>query len=144
MLSARAILVVAILLTIPAAAFATEYFVDIPGFLFDPQNITVQEGDIVTWTNNHTFIHTSTSADGGIEWDSGILNPGDSFSHTFNAAGSFDYICAVHPTMMTGNVTVEPAASIPTLSEWGMIMLSLLLVLGGTFGVIRRRKTAIA
>jgi len=143
MLSARAILVVAILLTIPAAAFATEYFVDIPGLLFSPQNITIQEGDIVTWTNNHTVNHTSTSADGGIEWDSGVIAPGGSFSLTFNTAGSYDYLCTIH-TAMTGNVTVEPAGNVPTLSEWGMIMLSLLLVLGGTFGVIRRRKTALA
>jgi hypothetical protein len=32
------------------------------------------------------------------------------------------------------------AQSIPTLSEWGMIMLSALLALG-TFGVMRRRAT---
>ncbi len=36
------------------------------------------------------------------------------------------------------------AAQIPTLSEWGMIILSLLLLLAGTIAVIRRRKEALA
>jgi hypothetical protein len=33
--------------------------------------------------------------------------------------------------------------TIPTLSEWGMIILALLLLAAGTIGIIRRRKTAI-
>ena len=139
----RVLLVVAILLAIPAAAFATEHFVSIPGFSFSPQNLTIVEGDIVTWTNNHDRNHTTTSADGGIEWDSGAFGPGQSFSHTFTTAGDYAYLCTIHPSM-TGNITVEPGANVPTLSEWGMILMGLLIVGAGTVAVIRRRKLVVA
>src|SRR5579885_3391181 len=37
-------------------------------------------------------------------WDSGILNPGQSFSFTFNKPGVYNYICNVHP--MSGTIVV--------------------------------------
>jgi plastocyanin len=137
----RAVLAVAAVLLLCSSAFATEYFVSIPGFEFSPANLTINEGDIVTWTNDHTINHTSTSADGGVEWDSGTLAPGESFSHTFTTEGSYDYLCTIHPSM-TGNITVEPLGNVPTLSEWGMILLSLMLIGTGTVAVIRRRRVA--
>lgn len=139
----KSILVLAILLAFPTMVLGVEHFVSIPGFSFSPADLTIAEGDIVTWTNDHTINHTSTSDDGGIEWDSGVIPPGESFSYTFTAAGTFPYLCTIHPSMQ-GSITVEPAEDVPTLSEWGMILLSLLLVLGGTIGIIRRRKAALA
>lgn len=138
MISLRSFAVVALFLLIPAVVSATEYFVDIPGFNFDPAELTIMEGDIVTWTNNHTFNHTSTSDDGST-WDSGIIPPGESFSHTFTAAGTYPYHCTIHLSM-TGTITVNPADNVPTLSEWGMMIMSLLLIVVGTIAVIRRRS----
>ncbi len=139
----KSILILAILLAFPTMVLAVEHFVSIPVFSFSPADLTIAEGDIVTWTNDHTINHTSTSDDGGVEWDSGVLAPGESLSHTFTAAGTFPYLCTIHPSMQ-GSITVEPAEDVPTLSEWGMVLLSLLLVMGGTIGIIRRRKTALA
>jgi plastocyanin len=133
---ARVLLLIGILTFAPVLASATEYFVSIPGFNFSPQDLAISVGDIVTWTNDHTVNHTSTSDDA--VWDSGVIPPGESFSFTFDNAGTFPYHCAIHPSML-GTITVEPQ-DVPTLSQWGMIIMSLLLVGTGTVAVIRRRN----
>lgn len=71
---------------------------------YNPNPISVSVGGTVTWTNNDRTTHTS-SADGG-GWNSGNIAPGASFSHTFPAAGSFPYHCAIHPGMV-GVVNVQ-------------------------------------
>jgi plastocyanin len=65
---------------------------------------TVAVGGTVTWVNNGPSPHTSTSAAGG--WDSGIVADGGSFPHVFPSAGSFGYICSLHP-QMTGTIVVR-------------------------------------
>jgi plastocyanin len=60
---------------------------------------------------------------GGNTYDgTGVLNsglnvlfpPDQTFTVTFSASGSFDYLCLVHPLMMKGTVTVqEQGASVP-------------------------------
>lgn len=71
--------------------------VSIANFAFDPPTIEIPVGTTVTWTNNDTAGHTTTSTDGA--WDSKILNTGDSFSYTFDEAGTFPYVCSLHPRM---------------------------------------------
>ncbi|HEY0350775.1 MAG TPA: plastocyanin/azurin family copper-binding protein, partial [Gemmatimonadales bacterium] len=69
--------------------------------------ITVKAGSSVTWLNCEpagTPSHTTTSNQG--VWNSPLLAPGDAFTQTFNTAGVFPYICAVHP-FMTASITVE-------------------------------------
>jgi len=77
--------------------------VKITNFAFDPPKLTVRAGTTVTWTNQDGAPHTITSDAG--DWDSGQLSKGQSFSHTFDQAGTFAYHCAVHPTM-TGTIVV--------------------------------------
>jgi plastocyanin len=86
----------------PVAAASQEVAVDIKDFAFAPQTIEVPVGTTVTWTNNDTTQHTVTSA--GV-WDSDIMEPGATFSYTFDEAGTFDYICSLHPNM-TGQIVV--------------------------------------
>jgi plastocyanin len=71
---------------------------------YNPNPITIQHGGSVTWVNNDTTGHTSTS-DGGV-WNSGTIAPGNSFSMSFPNAGSFPYHCLIHPNMV-GTVTVQ-------------------------------------
>lgn len=66
--------------------------------------VVVKAGTVVTWENRDNTQHTTTSAASTPIWDSGILNPGQDFSFTFNSPGTFQYICNVHP--MTGTVVV--------------------------------------
>ena len=76
----------------------------IANLAFDPPAITIPTGTTVAWTNDDAPPHTVTSTDGA--FDSGILDPGGSFSFTFNEPGTFDYICQLHPQMQ-GTVTAE-------------------------------------
>jgi plastocyanin len=93
---------------------AAEVTVDIASFSFQPGTVTVQVGDTVTWTNNDATAHTATNTDDPALFD-GEMAPGESFSFTFTEAGSFDYICELHPAMQ-GTVVVEAAASSPGAS----------------------------
>ena len=73
---------------------------------FSPNPLNVKVGDTITWTNEHREGHTITSGSNkdtsvqGVEFDSGNIEPGQSFSHTFNRAGNFEYFCIYHPSMM--------------------------------------------
>lgn len=78
--------------------------ISIKDFLFVEKNITVKAGTTVTWTNNDIAPHTVTSDTGSV-LDSGNLSLGQSFSMTFNTPGTYNYHCAIHPSM-TGTVTV--------------------------------------
>ena len=80
--------------------------VAIEDFYFEPADAAIQPGDTITWVNEGNHPHTVTSDDG--QFDSEVLNPGDSFMFTFPEAGTFSYHCEIHPSM-TGSVTVGPA-----------------------------------
>ena len=71
---------------------------------FNPNPITIAHGSSVTWMNNDTITHTSTSDNG--MWNSGGIAPGGSFTTTFATAGTFTYHCSLHPNMV-GTVTVH-------------------------------------
>jgi plastocyanin len=58
----------------------------------------------VNWVNSDSIAHTSTANDGS--WASATLSPGQTFSRTFTAAGTFPYHCAIHPNMV-GTVIVQ-------------------------------------
>ena len=70
---------------------------------FIPTTATIRAGGTITWMNGDTAAHTATAgtATNGPSdvWDSGLIMAGSSFSHTFEAAGTFDYFCMVHPWM---------------------------------------------
>lgn len=69
---------------------------------FYPQTLKIRKGDVVEWKNDDLVPHTATSA----SFDSGSMNPGTVWRHTFTKAGQFAYLCTFHPTM-TGVVVVK-------------------------------------
>ena len=71
---------------------------------YSPDSVNVSVGGTVTWMNNDSTAHTSTSDASG--WDSGVVAPGASFSRTFPTAGTFSYHCTLH-TGMVGKVVVQ-------------------------------------
>src|SRR4051794_2596267 len=76
----------------------------IQNFSFKPAHITVKRGTRVTWINKDMTKHTATASNGA--FDSGILRPGQSYSHTFKTAGRTNkYHCEIHH-FMRGSVTV--------------------------------------
>ncbi len=81
--------------------------VDIVDIDYEPQEITVPAGSTVTWTNTGNLPHTVTKEEGpGDDFDSGTLEPGDTYEQTFDSAGTIDYVCTIHPNQR-GQITVE-------------------------------------
>lgn len=78
--------------------------VNIQKFMFRPDTLNVKKGTKVTWKNNDTIQHSITAVDGS--FDSGLIGKNQTFSHTFNKAGTFEYFCTPHPKMKA-TITVE-------------------------------------
>ena len=78
--------------------------VDIASFAFSQTSLTVSPGTTVVWTNKDSAPHTVTSDSGA--FDSGSLSQGQTFSKTFNDAGTFAYHCTFHGAMKA-TVTVQ-------------------------------------
>jgi plastocyanin len=97
----------------PAAVRAAEHSVEIGDDAFNPGTVTVAVGDTITWTNADSSPHTVTAEDGS--FDSGNLDEGQTFSHTFTAPGTHEYHCDYHSDM-TATVVVEAAAAQPTVT----------------------------
>jgi plastocyanin len=102
--------------------------VSIVDFAFEPGTLEIAAGATVVWTNDGQAPHTVT----GEFADSGILQPGQTFSHTFDDKGTFDYACALHPQMV-GQVVVgvgvaaspQPAAASSVANVIGVWVLEL-------------------
>jgi plastocyanin len=85
-------------------ALAANHAVAIKGMKFVPAQISVAAGDTITFTNKDSAPHTATAKDGS--FDTGRLSKGQSKKVTIGAAGTFDYICTIHPSMK-GKVTAK-------------------------------------
>jgi len=55
------------------------------------------------------FLHKMLGRGGVPEFDSGLMNPGDTFTHQFLTAGTYDYVCQLHP--MLGRIRVNAAGT---------------------------------
>jgi plastocyanin len=77
--------------------------VNIGDNFFDPPQAAIEPGSTITWTNNGAEPHTVTADDGS--FDSGMLNPGDSYTVAFDGQGTVTYHCAIH-SEMRGSVSV--------------------------------------
>jgi plastocyanin len=83
----------------------------VPPMSYSPQSIQINAGDTVQWiSRDNSDVHT-VSHDDLTTFRSGILNEGDTFEHTFDAAGDFPYFCEVHGKGMSGTVHVAAAAA---------------------------------
>jgi plastocyanin len=87
-------------------AAATAVGVGAGGDAFGPNAVTIAQGDTVTW-NWVAGKHSVTSTTASEPFDSGAQTAG-TFQHTFNQAGTFQYLCVWH-SGMTGTVVVTPA-----------------------------------
>jgi len=73
------------------------------GSVFSTSSLTIMPGTKITWVNDDNITHTVTADDGS--FNSGDMNPGSSFSYTFNMLGIYNYHCVFHAGM-TGSVMV--------------------------------------
>jgi LPXTG-motif cell wall-anchored protein len=89
----------------------------ISDFQFAPATVTVHVGDTITWTNQGPSPHSATA--NNHSFDTGVLRPGQSASHTFAQAGTFTYFCTVHPFMHGTVVVVANQTSTSTSGSNG-------------------------
>ena len=88
---------------------------------YSSDSITVPAGTKVIWTNNDSVTHTVTSTSdsfsgacppAGVANTSGELNSGNisssgTYEHTFNTAGTYNYVCNINGHSMRGTVIVQ-------------------------------------
>ncbi len=96
----------------PATTATTTVQITKVGFV--PKNITVVQGDQVTWQNSDTASHQVVSQAGG--WASPILQAGDTWTRTFEKLGKFTYVDS-QQSGLSGSVTVKAAPGSVTLDS---------------------------
>jgi plastocyanin len=85
------------------AVLAAAGRIPIQQYTFLPGEVTVRAGSTVTWSNEDEAVHTVTAANRS--WDSGRLPIGGTFSQTFTDAGTYEFVCTIHPAMK-GTISV--------------------------------------
>jgi plastocyanin len=71
---------------------------------FSPKSQPVRAGGIVAWTNESGAVHNVTFAKSGPK-SSSTFSKGQTFKATFPKAGTYPYVCTIHPAMK-GEVVV--------------------------------------
>jgi len=93
------------------------------GLTFQPARISINAGETVKWTDSSPYIHTVTAdpgkayqpehvmlPPGAKPFDSGPIQPGGEYQHTFEVPGEYRYFCIPHEAAgMIGEVEVRPA-----------------------------------
>jgi plastocyanin len=79
--------------------------VDMKNIQFEPKDITVDQGQTITWKNLDTVDH-DVVADSGADFKSDQFGNGGTFEFTADQAGKIEYECTLHPGM-TGTITVR-------------------------------------
>ena len=95
----------------PSPANGETVEVSMKDIAFNPESVTINKGDTVTWTNDESIGHDVTKTDGpGPDFSSGDpggMGEGDTFSETFTTPGEISYECTVHAPGMSGTITVK-------------------------------------
>jgi plastocyanin len=99
---------------VAVAAGASTQTVQVTKNGFTPQSATVNVGDTVTWHNADTGDHQVVADDGSFA--SPVLHADQTYSHTFNSAGTTKYHDSFAKTH-SGTVVVQGAAPAITLNS---------------------------
>ena len=143
------------------ATAQTTQDVRLDGLLFLPADITIDVGDTVHWewvSGNHNVESGVIDAGAGVPDDN--FRSGDPtamvgttyevvFDQAFLGANPmagdvYPYYCIVHASVnMAGTITVVPP-DVPAASTWGLVLMSLALLIGATIVLARRRGALIS
>ena len=116
---------------------ATNHSVTTVGNTFSPANITINQGDTVTWTNGGGFHNVnatlSTYPNNPEGFGNSVSSSSWTFQHIFTIVGTYNYQCDPHTSMgMVGTVVVN-AVSTPNSLTFTAIM-DLTVPTGGSSG----------
>ena len=78
--------------------------VGIDNFTFAPKELTIAKGTEVTWTNHDDIPHSIVI--GALQIHSKPMDTDGLYTYKFEKAGTFFYVCGLHPHMM-GKVIVK-------------------------------------
>lgn len=128
---------------------AATHIVTVRNFEMDPVNVNAQIGDTIQW-NWESGFHTVTSGDNstctadGIYFDEFITSVNATYSFVIpaNAPAVIGYFCGPHCPSMPGTITVTN--TVPTMSEWGMIVLTVAVLGVGGYIAVKRQRVATA
>jgi len=108
------LLFIIFLLCPPILAQAATHDVSVGNNFFTPNDLTIEVGDTVRWTNNSGF-HDVTADDGSFN---SVTSNSFTFSRTFNSIAEILYYCSVHSspglninTNMNGRINVVEASA---------------------------------
>ncbi len=77
--------------------------VSVKNFAFSPATVTIKSGDTVVWTNKDGAMHNVI----GDSFGSGNFGKDGAYSHTFTAAGTYNYYCSIHPAMKGAVIVIQ-------------------------------------
>lgn len=92
-----------------ATAAGQDASVEMRDYEFSPAKLTVGRGTEVTFRNVGNAPHTATST----SFDSGEISAGQTFAQRFDAPGTFEYRCELHPRMIGAIEVVANASAAP-------------------------------
>lgn len=73
---------------------------------FQPREVTVDQGQTITWVNEGEAQHNAVASEGEGP-DSELFNPGETYSWTADVEpGEIPYVCTIHPGM-EGTIAVR-------------------------------------
>ena len=90
--------------TVAAAGTAATVSASIKDFAFSPEPVKAKVGDVIVWTNNDSTTHTATV---NSACTTGQLASGAAAGLVFSTAGTYPYLCSIHPTRMMGTIVIE-------------------------------------
>lgn len=97
--------------------------------IFSPEELTINVGDTVTWTNAggfHNVISDDVDENGAPIFTSGGATGTDwTYEFTFDTAGTYSYVCTPHAPGMAGTITVQEIPTAVTLGGVGALSNSL-------------------
>jgi plastocyanin len=88
--------------TTPEATLAKIYNISVINYAFAPAVLNVAKGDTVVWINQDPVTHKIA----GGALNGPAMSTGQSYSFVFNTPGTFEYHCAIHPSMK-GTIIVK-------------------------------------
>ena len=102
----RAAAAAALLFAAAAAASCSrkEHVVIMHAMTYEPEVLTIDEGDLVVWRNDDVSPHTAVAPG---RFDSGSVPPQGTYRVTLTKPGELPYACTLHP-MMKGKIIVKP------------------------------------
>ena len=89
---------------VPTNAAGPSAIVHIKNYTYTPSPVTIKVGQSVAWIDDDQNAHTVTAVDAS--FDSGNIDNGGTYTHTFIKAGTYAYYCTYH-TYMKGTVIVK-------------------------------------